>query len=236
MNIANRVEFLKHARLQMPREACALLIISDGRERLKICKNVAEYDQQFIIDPIDFAEADESGEIIAVIHSHAYGSSSPSEADKVSCSRLNYKWYIVSCLNGEWSELEPNAYKAPLVGREWCHGILDCYALVKDYYKEVLNIDLIDYDRDFDWWHKGFDLIEKNYKLAGFVDVGINCISEHDLLLMQIQSPVINHCGIFLKNSQFLHHTYKRLSSRDVYGGYWLKNTVRVVRHRSLMK
>lgn len=235
MNEENKKKFLSHARLQTSREACGLLIIEKGKEQLVICKNKAEYDHQFILDPQDYADASDRGQVIGVVHSHPFGSSEPSEADKVGCAQSGLKWHIVACTSGEWTTIEPNEYKAPLVGREWCHGLLDCYSLIRDYYKQELNLEIPDFDREFEWWLKGQDLYENNYQSAGFVEINIDEIKKHDVILMQLQSVVINHGGIYLGNELFLHHLHKRLSSRDVFGGYWLKNTVRVLRHRSLI-
>jgi proteasome lid subunit RPN8/RPN11 len=235
MNDANKKSFLIHARMQSPREACGLLIVENGVETLVICKNKAEYDHQFIIDPMDYVMSEERGEVIGIVHSHPMNSPQPSEADKVACSQSKLKWHIVGCLTGEWFTLEPNGYEAPLIGREWCHGLLDCYSIIRDYYKRELNLEIPDYDRDFEWWRKGENLYLENFKDAGFSEVPIKEVQKHDVILMQIQSPVINHGAIYLGDEKMLHHLHKRLSSRDVYGGYWLRHTVKVVRHRSFI-
>lgn len=235
MNEENKAKFLNHARLVSPREACGLLVIEDGKERLVICKNISEYDQQFTIDPRDYAAAADLGDVVAVVHSHPLTNPLPSEADKVSCEQTRLKWHIVACLTGEWFTFEPNGYRAPLIGRTWCHGVLDCYSLIRDYYREELSIELADYDREFEWWVKGEDLYIKHFADAGFVDIGNQPMKKHDVILMQIKSGVANHGGVFLGGDRFIHHIHKRLSSRDVFGGFWLKNTVKVVRHRSLL-
>lgn len=235
MNEENKKRFLSHARIQSPREACGLIVVEDGKEKLVICKNKAEFDHQFIIDPEDYFLASENGEIVGVVHSHPMGSAWPSEADVVSCEQTKLVWHIVSCLDGEWVVLRPKGYKAPLVGRNWCHGILDCYSLVRDYFLEELKIVLPDYEREFEWWLNGKNLYLDNFSNAGFVDVPIESLRKNDVILMQLQSIVPNHAAVYLGNEMILHHLHKRLSSRDVFGGYWLKNTVKVLRHRSLL-
>lgn len=236
MNEQNKEKFLAHARTQIPREACGLLIIESGKESLVICKNISEYNQQFIIDPMDYADAEERGQIIGVVHSHPMESPQPSEADRVSCEQTKVPWYIVGALSGAWLRFDPAGYKAPLIGRTWCHGLLDCYSLIRDYYREELQISIPDYDRNFEWWIKGEDLYAKHFKDAGFIEVSFDQLQKHDVLLMQVKSGVINHGGIYLGGDQFLHHLFQRLSSRDVFGGYWFKHTVKVVRHGSMLK
>jgi len=52
-----------------------------------------------------------------------------------------------------------------------------------------------------------------------------------DCFLMQVASPVPNHAAIYLGDGLILHHLQGRLSSRDVYGGYWQKVTTHILRH-----
>ncbi|WEU67280.1 C40 family peptidase [Xanthomonas phage JGB6] len=128
--------------------------------------------------------------------------------------------------------IEPSGYVAPLVGREFHHGILDCYTLVRDYYQQEMNITLKDYERADGWWERGENLYMKNLEDCGFYQVSEREIKVGDMILMQIRSNEPNHAGVYLGDGLFLHHLYGRLSSRDVYGGYWRDATRFVVRHK----
>lgn len=214
------------------REACGLVIIEKGKEVFVPCRNISELNDAFAIHPKDYAQAEDRGEIVRVIHSHCHSSPLPSEPDKVSCEASGLPWSIISVPNGDWFHFEPAGYKAPLVGRNWSHGTLDCYSLIRDYYKEVLNIEIPDFERNFEWWLRGDDLYSENFEKAGFVSIPFEEIREHDVILMQIQSPVINHGGIYQQGERILHHLYRRLSARDTYGGYYRKHTVKVLRHK----
>jgi cell wall-associated NlpC family hydrolase len=54
------------------------------------------------------------------------------------------------------------------------------------------------------------------------------------VVLMQVKSKVANHGAVYLGDDKLLHHLHGRLSCHDVYGGYWARHTLAVVRHRSL--
>ena len=45
-------------------------------------------------------------------------------------------------------------------------------------------------------------------------------------------SPGLNHVGVYVGEQRLLHHVKGRLSSRDIWGGYYQKNTGRIVRYR----
>ncbi len=234
MNLENRSLALEFAKTQMPAEACGLVIVESGREVFVPCRNIYPYLGAFEIHPEDYAAAEDRGEIIEIFHSHCYGAPKPSGVDKTICEETNLKWSIVSVPNGDWFEFQPTGYRAPLIGREWAHGSLDCYSLLSDYYQEVLNITLPKFEREFEWWMKGQNLYALNFEGAGFTQVDPKDIQKHDIVLMQIKSPVINHGGIYIGDRQFIHHIHRRLSSREIWDGYWRKNTVKVVRHHSL--
>lgn len=217
----------------MPGESCGVLIVERGHEVFVPCKNLSPFKDAFLIDPSDFAAAEDRGDIIRIIHSHPYASAEPSEVDLVSCEQTGIPWSIVSVPNGVWKDFEPSGYKAPLVGRQWAHGLLDCYSLVRDYFHETLSIKIPDFEREFEWWHKGENLYLENFAKAGFYEVPIKEIAPHDVILMQIASPVVNHGAVYLGDDKMLHHLHRRLSCRDVFGGYYRRHTIKVVRHEN---
>jgi cell wall-associated NlpC family hydrolase len=54
-----------------------------------------------------------------------------------------------------------------------------------------------------------------------------------DAILMSIETSGLNHVAIYLGDQMILHHLRGRLSSRDIYGGYWINATGKVLRHAS---
>lgn len=236
MNLANQALALAHAADEFPREACGLLIVQKGRETYIPCRNIGVGTDQFVIHPEDYVRADRLGEIVGVFHSHPHLPADPSQADKVACEASGLPWFIVSYPSGQWHETQPSGYMAPLVGRAWAHGVLDCYSVIRDWYRAERGIDLPNFDRFDEWWKRGQNLYLDNFGSVGFEALGAvqsQDMEVGDVLLMQVASPVPNHAAIYLGDGLILHHLQGRLSSRDVYGGYWQKITTHILRHRT---
>ena len=218
---------LKHAKEQDPKESVGVLIVIKGKEQYYPCNNLSTYSQQcFILDPEDYVKADALGEITAIVHSHPVTPPSPSQADKVSCEQSGLKWHIVNPKTETWGYCEPTGYKPPLIGRQWVWGVTDCWSLVRDYYKEQHNIQLLDYQRPItpqDFLDN--PLFEQYAERTGFKELDNNeKLQKGDVLLMSILHPTLNHVAIFL-GDEILHHLADRLSTREPYNEWLLKCT-----------
>lgn len=226
-----------HAAAEAPRECCGLVIehVEDGKLLYVACRNVAPGggDDRFRIDAADYAMAEDQGNVLGIVHSHPNASANPSMADRVGCERSGLPWLIVGWPSGVICAVAPEGWQAPYVGREFHHGVLDCYTLIQDWYRRELGLELPDFEREDDWWAKGGDLYMQGFASAGFAAVGGEP-RRHDVVLMQVVSDVANHGAVYLGDGQMLHHLHGRLSGRDVYGGYWQRHTRALLRHRSL--
>ena len=230
-----------HAVAEYPRECCGLVVATEEGELYVTCRNAAENaSEHFRLPGEDYAAAEDLGEVLALVHSHPNAAATPSDADRVMCEASGLTWHIVSVGQVVGSEPEchdlhtirPCGYLAPLVGRQFAHGVLDCYSLVEDFYAWNLGIRLGRYDREDRWWEKGQDLYSiERLKAEGFEPV-TGDLQRGDMILMEIRSPVPNHAGIYLGDGQMLHHMDGRLSERVPYGGMWAERTRYVVRHR----
>ena len=226
---------LLHAKNQDPKESCGLLIDVKGKEKYFPCKNLSTYSQQcFIIDPNDYVKAEETGNILAVIHSHPVTPPVASQADKISCENSDLPWHIVNPKTEQWGYYAPSGYKPTLIGRPWVWGITDCWSLVRDWYKDEKNIILRDWDRpttpeqflekplfESCAWRTGFRELRPNEKLLN-----------GDVLLMSILSPTLNHVAIFL-DGDVLHHLADRISCKEPYNQWLLKCTGKRYRYAS---
>lgn len=245
----------RHALADYPREACGLLIAVGDKQRYVPCRNIAEDGCDFHLPAKDYARAEDVGQILAVVHSHIDRDAQPTEADLVSCEATGLPWHIVAVGQdaGEsaptvrgWHSFEPTGYQAPLVGRSFHHGSLDCYGLIRDFYNRELGIELMDFERPGDWWSKPEcgELYLENFEQAGFRQVAGE--PEYgDVILMQYRSDRTNHGGVYLGDQALrsqpelhpvpgalLHHAMPRLSERVIYGGHWRDITRMIVRYQ----
>lgn len=227
-------QILQHAKAEQPKECCGLVCVVKGRRRYFPCRNLAATpDEHFVLDPVDYANAEDRGEVVAVVHSHPTTNPKPSEADLVACEKTGVAWHIVNPLTEEWGYCEPSGYQLPYVGRVFAHGVVDCYSLCRDWYERELGLHLSDYDRRDQWWEHGENLYLDNFQKEGFRVIPVEELQRGDALLIQLSSSVPNHAAIYLGDQMILHHVQGRLSSRDVFGGYYLKNVACALRHEN---
>ena len=232
----------QHALEAYPSESCGLVVAVGKRKKKQKyvrCTNLAgKGDRHFVIGAEDYAAAEDMGEVVGVIHSHPDETARPSPADKVCCETTELPWTIISVMPGpvvaEVKQIVPTGVEFPLVGRVFVHGVLDCYTLVKDWYKRERDIDLPDFERHDEWWNDGHsNLYLDHFKEAGFESVGqYPELEVGDVLLLEIRSDnqVPNHAAVYIGDGQILQHLYGRLSAPEVYGGYWREVTRLVVR------
>jgi proteasome lid subunit RPN8/RPN11 len=219
------LKVLAHAKAEYPKESCGV-IVSTG-EYIP-CTNIAGSDSEFIIS---YEELDSLGkEILKYIHSHPTTAPIPSEADKQGMQATGVPWGIISPNTGDYFEYLPDNTIPPLIGREFKFGSMDCYSIVRDYYKLTYNIDLINPTREDSFWELGKSYYIDYYEAAGFIKVIDLKIG--DVILMTIGASIPNHAAVYLGDERMIHHIQNRLSSEDIYSGYWVKRTVGYYRHK----
>jgi len=236
------------AKRRYPQEACGLIVGAHKRARFIPCENIHERPRDFFsIGRGEYEAAKLDGPILAVWHSHTECAARPSPEDRAACNAGSVPWYIVSVYRQEDGSLnvvlpptivQPRDEEQPYVGRPYVWGMLDCYALICDYYRREYAIELLTHGdlRIPEFWEKGHNFFVDNFSETGFEQL-INVEPKPgDIFLIQTYGSIPNHIGVYVGNDRFLHHPHGRLSRFDVYGGsYWLKHTTHHLRHRELM-
>lgn len=242
MKLATLKAAQDHAAECYPNESCGLIVLAEDGEKYVPCSNAHDNpSEHFRLSGEDFAEAEELGEVKAVVHSHPNASGAPSDADRVQCELSELPWHILSvgmvdgkAEFGQQGYCQPCGYQAPLQGRQFAHGILDCFTLFKDFLFREYGIQMNNYEREDDWWNKGQEL----YSIDRLNAEGLFQIKDDpkrgDIILMNIRSKVPNHAAVYLGDGQMLHHLHGKLSRTEPYGGMWAERTVGIYRHKDI--
>ena len=72
MNESCKMQAIEHAKEQAPNECCGLFLKTEKGYEYFRCKNVAhEFEtESFVINPFDYAEGEDKGEVVGIVHSH----------------------------------------------------------------------------------------------------------------------------------------------------------------------
>ena len=96
-------DFEAYAASVAPLEACG--VVCSGK--FWPCRNIADDpEQDFVMDPKDFAVAALRGAVTAVLHSHPMGGPA-SAADLLACRGTRLPWHIYSIPDEQWSTINP---------------------------------------------------------------------------------------------------------------------------------
>lgn len=219
-----KTKILNHANQCGEAECCGFVI---NNKTYVPCENIsADPKNYFEISPDDWITAEQQGVITAIVHSHPNGLPILSEADQIYQQKTGVNWWLV-CNN--------QIYKfrciQPLIGREFQHGVTDCYTLFRDAY-HLCGIDIPDFKRADEWWSNGENLYLDNMAKNGFYQINLSNLQEGDVILFSLNSKTVNHAAVYIGDNSILHHLPKRLSKRDLFSGYWLKNYHSIWRHQ----
>lgn len=238
IEILNNGEMLKHILNSYPNEACGLVY----NNKYRPCKNISETPTTgFKINSKDYVKAETSKtKLQAVIHSHPITKDTnqqihlctPSAADHSGQRTTNVPWAIIATDGFDvtpplWF---PGELTRELYGREFIHGVADCYTIWRDYYYQKFNITMQNYPRDYEWWNTEENLYLDNYESEGFRVISPEEIKEGDVILMKILSKNPNHAAIYLGNDKIIHHLAGRISGEDSYKK-WKRQITHILRH-----
>ena len=232
----------RHAIKEFPNESCGLVIGS----KYHPCENVAKNpENNFVISKTEYMEKiTKFGKARFVVHSHPNGARYPSRNDMISQASADVPFAIIvtdgehAGLGCEWGDTLP---RQPLLGREFMHGVSDCYSLIRDTYAmgkhechdqgiswPLKKINLPEVPRDDAWWSMDQDLYMDHFAKFGFAEVFDP--KPGDVFLLKIKSEKLNHGGVLLNDHQILHHLPNRSSRREP-SGIWARGVEKWIRH-----
>lgn len=224
-----------HAFAEYPRECCGIIACGEYLPQPNIHETP---ETDFRLDSAVWCSHD----VEAVVHSHPDAPDEPTASDMASQIATAVPWVLCSVKSGAVST--PYAWGTkdcipPLVGRGFRHGPSgtdgkgDCYALLRDYYLLERDAELPEFPRDNEWWKHGKDLYSECFAEAGFRALGpLETPETGDVVLMSINSAVLNHAAIYVGNDMILHHLHGRLSRREP-ACLWRKMFRKWIRHEN---
>tara|TARA_B100000809_G_scaffold173654_1_gene170907 strand:- start:215 stop:907 length:693 start_codon:yes stop_codon:yes gene_type:complete len=217
-------DILEHFKEEYPREGCGVISIVKGKKKWFPCTNIAEDDDDFIIDSQEYLKLKRTTDIIAIVHSHPDASAEPTKTDIKYCNALGIPYHIYSYPEMELEILEPTSNTTELYGRNYEFGITDCFEALRDYLlTQGIEIPLRMPFED-DWWEKGLDYLTDEIILEWkHKPVPLTELQENDVLVFNVNAEVGNHLGVYIGNDCFYHHATKRLSCRENLYPLWYK-------------
>lgn len=223
---------VEHAKEVAPLECCALIVNFKGKLKYVKCTNIYHGLNNFIIKPEDYANAEDLGDIVAVAHSHVSQPARFSKVDLACLNKGNVPWVLYSILDDGILEKYPEHKIEDYLNREYVYAVQDCYSIVQDYYIQELEIDLGPPPKQDPLDPTKGAGLYKVYEEYGFYEIPMKDLQKGDCILMCNNSTEPNHAAIYLGDNVVLHHPAGRLSHRSIYGGYWMKNTWKCIRHK----
>lgn len=207
-----------------PNEACGLIYDN----YFHACDNKSATPTEcFKIDKHDYMKALKSKTgLQAVIHSHPILPTTdrdvhictPSASDMNGQADTNVPWtiYATDGINISAPLTFPQLQDTPLIGREFIHGVHDCYSIVRDYYFQKFGMKLINWARDYEWWEQdGISMYVHHLPEMGFRQIQEHELKKGDIVLMNILGKAPNHAAVYDGGDVIIHHLAGRLSTED---------------------
>ena len=215
-------EIEQHFKKEYPREGCGVLAVVKGKKQCFPVKNIANNNDDFVMDSDEYIKIMLTSDIIGIVHNHIDASPEPGETDIQQCNVLGIPYYIFSYPEMELKVLQPENNYTDLYGREYKFGTVDCFEAMRDY---LITKNITIPPRalfEDDWYDKGLDYFSSEViKSWGGQPVDLDKIQENDVLIFRVQEIVNNHCGVYIGNDIFYHHAVNRLSCRESLYPFW---------------
>jgi hypothetical protein len=159
-----------------------------------------------------------------------------SESDRLEMNEKNLAFTIIGKTKDHSKSYLPDRYLETVnyENRIYLYGLLDCYTLIRDYFRNNYNIWIpANIDRSFGWWHNGRNLYVDMYEQYGFKETS-SSIKKDDVLIFRFDNGMPSHSAIYLGQGKMLHHMLGRFSCVENFDGTYKMGLVGVLRHGDL--
>lgn len=214
-------------------EIGGLLIQKNGEVQFFPCTNLSyNKNNSYILSYLDYLKAEKYGKIIAQVHSQENDGSSL--LDNISAHDFNL-YSIIYCWKSDKfyiikPELKDYLYKDFIIGTN------DCFSLMRNYFKQELNIHINNFNREDNWYVISPNLIADNFSKEGFIEIDdVGKLKTNDIFLFGNNKSELYHIGIYQGNNLFLHHPRDSKSCIEDLNLHWLNKLMVIIRHKNLL-
>ena len=228
-------EIIKHAESNPHEEVCGILIENKLKEveLVKMQNYSDDRENNFSIPPSEFIKHKIKNKIIGVYHSHTKTSSLPSKNDKQCSNECGLPYLIYSLRDKDFFLYFPKKYKSEeLLGRTYVKGFNECTCLFKDYYQQILNLNISGWNKNY-WLPENHEEANKlllNILNKNMKKVNLNTLSENDLMVFNVNNKRY-HVGVYTGDDYFVHQPINGLSCKQLLDDRWQSKIDYVYRH-----
>lgn len=231
-------EIKSHANEIYPEECCGV-VVRKGRKQIVVRAENEHPDDKtkyFKIPAQTYKDCVKKyDEIIAIYHSHPDGPGNFTYHDIAVSEVLEVPIIMMEWPKGNYIFHSPKqGGNIPYTQRPFILGILDCYTLMRDYFRRELTIELPALQVPYEWWKKGENLYLDNIEKFARRIPGIKDLKKNDVILMCIEADVPEHGAIYTGDGKILHHMMGKLSRHSVYSRFYQERTHSIWRHNEL--
>lgn len=193
----------------------------DSNEGIKtvLCPNNAPNKKHnVLISGRDYLKAQKQGKIIAFFHSEPEKEYlSPVDIQNKNAHNIIFILFCkkTNTFNIFYPELNNNnSNYSKYLNRFFKIGKSDCFTLIREFYKDELDIEIKDVGRKTWWYDESPKLIIEKARQENFELIfNIKKIKKYDILVFSYDSKVYpRHLGIFLGGDSFLHQPRNKKS------------------------
>ena len=217
MNLTDKIkkQISDYCSINKDIETCVLIL--DNGQIVKCLNNKQNTNNFFKIAAQDYLLATKQGKIVACFHSHVGDNDNFSLFDHINCKNHKIIFILYNVNSKIFKVLEPEK-TLNFIGRDFNIISANCYTLIQDYYKEILNIEIPNVKvSSYDWTREwSFEKIEETGLAGGFQKIenfkDLSNLKVHDVLIFNFNKGFVAHFSIYLGGSMFIHHPRNAMS------------------------